>query len=211
MTCYSWSLRPCCLAVERQKRRVTAKNNSAACWFLPWTELAGVLKRAIHYFPAEVDYSSALLFDIYRMHFIIGTDLEINGGFSVPGLQPRHPTTTSTAAATPSAMLGSPKHWPSPHLPPDLLVLHYLMHTNPTQTVAEFWGKVLTETYGCWWITCIIEGYENRLYPPRLSRVTHRHRPWSPASTAVEGVLSLNEQHTHYSTFSSPAVWKALC
>lgn len=40
------------------------------------------------------------------------------------------------------------------------------MHTNPTQTVAEYWGKVLTETYGCWWITCIIEGYENRLYPP---------------------------------------------
>lgn len=40
------------------------------------------------------------------------------------------------------------------------------MHTNPTQTAAEFWGNVLTETYGCWWITCIIEGYENRLYPP---------------------------------------------
>lgn len=101
------------------------------------------------------------------MHFIIGTDLEINGGFSVPGLQPRHPTTTiTTTAAAPSAMLGSPKHWPSPHLPPDLLVLHYLMHTNPTQTVAEFWGKVLTETYGCWWITCIIEGYENRLDSP---------------------------------------------
>lgn len=98
------------------------------------------------------------------MHFIIGTDLEINDGFSVPGLQPRHSTTSTTTP--PTAMLGSPKHWPSPHLPPDLLVLHYLMHTNPTQTVVEFWGKVLTETYGCWWITCIIEGYENRLYPP---------------------------------------------
>lgn len=63
------------------------------------------------------------------------------------------------------AVLGSPKRWPSPHLPPDLLVLHYLMHTNPAQTATECWGKVLTETYGCWWITCIIEGYENRLYP----------------------------------------------
>lgn len=28
-------------------------------------------------------------------------------------------------------MCKSPKHWPSPRLPPDLLVLHYLMHTNP--------------------------------------------------------------------------------
>lgn len=46
-------------------------------------------------------------------------------------------------------------------------------------------GEVLTETYGCWWITCIIEVYENRLYPPRLRHVTHRHHPWSHASTAV--------------------------
>lgn len=41
------------------REEVVPKNNSTACWFLRWTELVGVLKRAIHYFPAEVDYSSA--------------------------------------------------------------------------------------------------------------------------------------------------------
>lgn len=54
---------------------------------LCWKEWAKILKKAIHYFPAKVDYSSTDT-DIYRMHFIIGTDLEINGSFSVSTRSP---------------------------------------------------------------------------------------------------------------------------
>lgn len=46
------------------------------------------------------------------MHFIIGTDLEINGGFSVPGLQPccHHPQ--RCARLTKALTLSSSPFWP---------------------------------------------------------------------------------------------------
>lgn len=53
-------------------------------------------------------------------------------------------------------------------------------------------------------------GLWKQVISPWLRCVTHRRCPRSPASTAVEGVLCLNEQHTHYSTFFGLTIWKAL-
>lgn len=91
-------------------------------------------------------------------------------------------------------MCNSPKHWPSLRLPPDLSVLHYLTRTKPTQIATECKEKLLTEIYGFCWITCIIEGYENRLYPWSW-RISWRHWPWSSVPTTVGVVCCLEVYH----------------
>lgn len=149
--------------------------HSRSCKVPCWKELAKILKKAIYYFRAKVDYSSTDA-DIYRMHFIIGTDLEINGSFSV---------------STPLCMCSSPKHWPFPLLSPDLLVLHYLTHKSHTD---RHWmlGKGIDRDI--WLLLDNMHNWGEGKQVISLSEVSvsQNYRPWCAAPTAVEMDLWLN-------------------